>query len=221
MDENTIKKQIGFFDKKLFQFVDKKTFQIINPDFIKDKHGVYLIVEYFPTNTEIKNNKINIEKACRFAICKDYFTIKDIHFVHRDDFNKIHGTVVYYIAKLNHIDQRHFKQFKFKEKTDRYMKKLSYYLKDKENVYYLNAIKSPYFIKIKQANVSEFVALTDTFARDDRYCYFMGKKIAGADPATFKHKGDKRNTMLDIYTYQDKNRIYINDNWCRVQIKKK
>ncbi|OGC21055.1 hypothetical protein A3J90_00655 [candidate division WOR-1 bacterium RIFOXYC2_FULL_37_10] len=224
MNEKTIKEKLGFYDKNLFQYVDKETLQIVNQNFIKDKRGVYLVPSYHPTKAEIKNDKIHTEKVCKFAVCRGFFTVKNLHFVHREDYvnpsTRRQDCRMYYIVKLKGVKPKEFTQAQFIEKIARYVKS-SYYLKDDKNAYYYNSFHGEYIVKLKKANVAHFVALNDSFAKDDKYCYFMDKIIAGADAATFKRKGDKTNPYLDIYTYEDKKFIYINDNNCRVHVQKK
>ena len=204
MPENAYKKN---FDPDTF-----KEIRPVRTGLYRDKSGVYLSgffnCEGEDAWKEVEAGTASLKSVFKYSKCKELFTEANTVYSHRAMINEdsLWGIACCY-APLNGADSKSFKHIRPNRK--RVSDHDGDYFRDAKHVYFLNGDKDVIF-KVKTKSPSSFI-VHDTFAQDDKYAFFMGKKIPKSNAVSFRKRDGH-------YCYEDAEFIYENDNWHRVNI---
>ena len=197
---------------------DEETFRELRPagsGIYADRSGVYLTGTRFWEGDEwedVENGTASVGGVFKFSKCKDLFDETDVIYSHKViiEEDRLWGMANYYV-RLRKVDPKNFKHIK---PLDKFSYDLDgYYFRDADAVYYLNGDQDT-MLKVNSRSPHLFV-VHGAFAHDDKKAYFLGKRIAQSDGASFRKSGES------IYLFEDDKRYFENDNWSRVVVKTK
>ena len=198
---------------KNFDAASFKTCRPATAGIVKDKSGVYMTgAQFFEGDLwrDVEQGKVSTKSVFRFPMCKSLFTNDDLQYSHKTIINEeSQWGMACYFVKLAGADPKTFRFLKQKE--ERLSDYDGYYFSDKNSVYFLHGEKL-YIFKVKSNSPGTFM-VHDSFAQDEKSVFFLGKKVAKADPDSFHRVKDQ--------VYEDDQFIYENDNWSRVLTSKK